>query len=74
MYGGGSRLTRRPFNNFGAKCAPDTIPSVHLLPGQTKNSEGRVVKMTDEVYDYLRICVEGKKPEDAVFTWEAGSQ
>jgi len=47
--------------------------TIHLLPGETKNSEGRVVKMTDEVYDYLRVCVEGKKPEDAVFTWDDGS-
>jgi integrase len=47
--------------------------TIHLLPGETKNSEGRVVKMTDEVYDYLRVCVEGKGPEDAVFTWEGCS-
>ena len=47
--------------------------TIHLLPGETKNSEGRVVKMTDEVYDYLRACVEGKGPEEAVFTWADGS-
>jgi integrase len=47
--------------------------TIQLFPGETKNDEGRVVKMTDEVYDYLRICVEGKKPEDAVFTWGDGS-
>jgi integrase len=47
--------------------------TIHLLPGETKNNEGRVVKMTDEVYDYLQACVEGKQPRDAVFTWEDGS-
>lgn len=47
--------------------------TIHLLPGETKNSEGRVVKMTNEVYDCVRVCVEGKGPEDAVFTWEDGS-
>src|ERR1700678_919906 len=47
--------------------------TIHLLPGETKNNEGRVVKMTDEVYDYLRVCLEGKSPEDAVFTWGDGS-
>ncbi len=47
--------------------------TIDLLPGETKNNEGRVVKMTEEVYDYLQVCVEGKKPDDAVFTWEDGS-
>jgi integrase len=30
------------------------------------------VKMTEEVYNLLRPCVEGKQPDDAVFTWENG--
>jgi integrase len=47
--------------------------TIHLLPGSTKNNEGRVVKMTEEVYNLLRVCVEGKQPDDAVFTWEDGS-
>ena len=25
--------------------------TIHLMPGGAKNNEGRVVKMTDEVYD-----------------------
>jgi hypothetical protein len=37
-----------------------------------ENNEGRVVKMTQEVYDLLRVCVEGKEPNDAVFTWSEG--
>ncbi|MGA8409092.1 MAG: site-specific integrase [Candidatus Acidiferrales bacterium] len=47
--------------------------TIHLLTGETKNNEGRVVKMTNEVYDYLKVCVEEKGPDDAVFTWEDGS-
>ncbi len=47
--------------------------TIHLLTGETKNNEGRVVKMTNEVYDYLKVCVEEKVPDDAVFTWEDGS-
>jgi integrase len=47
--------------------------TIDLLPGETKNDEGRLVKMTDEVYNLIRPCVEGKKPDDAVFTWEDGS-
>jgi integrase len=30
------------------------------------------VKMTQEVYDLLRVCVEGKEPTDALFTWGSG--
>jgi hypothetical protein len=46
--------------------------TVRLNPGETKNAEGRVVKMTQEVYDLIGPCVEGKAPEDAVFTWRNG--
>lgn len=46
--------------------------TIHLFAGETKNNEGRVVKMTQEVYDCLRACVDGKKPDDAVFTWGDG--
>ena len=51
-----------------------TNRTIHLFAGETKNDEGRVVKMTDEVYDCLRVCVAEKKPDDAVFTWEDGSE
>jgi hypothetical protein len=36
--------------------------TIYLLPGDTKNSEGRVVKMTDEVYDGLRVI---KQPQQS---------
>ena len=48
--------------------------TINLNPGETKTGKGRVVKMTQEVYDLLRLCVEGKKPEDGSFhvgEWEA---
>jgi integrase len=47
--------------------------TIDLNPGHTKNEAGRVVKMTEEVYDLLRPCIEGKKPNEAVFTWSDGS-
>jgi integrase len=40
------------------------------LPGETKNDEGCMVKMTDEVYNLLLVCVGGKQLHCAVFTWE----
>jgi integrase len=46
--------------------------TIYLLPGETKNDEGWFAKMTDEVFELLRPCVQGKKPADAVFTWEHG--
>jgi integrase len=50
-----------------------TNRTIRLLPGETKNEEGRMVKMTDEVYNLIRFCVEGKQSDDALFTWEDGS-
>lgn len=47
--------------------------TITLNPGTTKNTEGRVVKMTQEVYDLLKPCVEGKRQDEAVFTWGDGS-
>ena len=47
--------------------------TIQLLPGETKNEEGRTVKMTEEVHKLLAECVQGKEPNDAVFTWKDGS-
>lgn len=47
--------------------------TIQLLPGTTKNDKGRSVKMTDDIYEHLAPCVEGKQPEDSLFTWEDGS-
>jgi len=47
--------------------------TIQLLPGTTKNDKGRTVKMTEDVYGRLAPCVQGKKPDEAVFTWEDGS-
>jgi integrase len=46
--------------------------SISLWTGETKSGKGRKVVMTDEVYRLLKPCVEGKKPNDPVFTWENG--
>jgi integrase len=42
--------------------------SLTLYAGTTKNDEGRVIKMTEEVCELVRICVTGKSPDDHVFT------
>jgi integrase len=41
---------------------------IRLAPGTTKNSEGREVFMTDALHLLLTACIQGKSPEDAVFT------
>lgn len=45
---------------------------IRLDIGATKNNEGRVVKMTNETYQLLSACAEGKKPNDHVFTRSNG--
>jgi hypothetical protein len=42
--------------------------SLTLYSGTTKNDEGRVIKMTEEVCELVRICVTGKSPDGHVFT------
>lgn len=46
---------------------------IRLEVGTTKNGAGRIVKMTDEVFELLKLCVQGKQPDDFVFTREDGS-
>jgi Phage integrase family len=46
--------------------------TIDLNPGATKNKEARVIKMTQEVYAIVSMCVEGKSPDDLVFTREDG--
>ncbi len=46
--------------------------AIRLDPGTTKNSEGRTVIMTTETFELLKACVEGKRPEDHVFTRDGG--
>jgi integrase len=41
---------------------------VRLDTGTTKNKKGRVVKMTETVFQLLQQCCTGKGPEDYVFT------
>jgi integrase len=47
---------------------------MELEEGTTKNGEARKVRMTGEVFELMKECVRGKKPDDYVFTREAGSQ
>jgi integrase len=47
--------------------------TIQLRPGTTKNDKERTVRMTEDVYERLAPCVKGKKPEEAVFTWETGN-
>ena len=47
--------------------------TIRLLVGETKNNEGRVVKMTQEVHGFLPDCIRGKTADDYVFTWKDGS-
>ena len=43
--------------------------TIRLDPGTTKNREGRVVSIeSGALFQLLRHCVEGKRPEDHVFT------
>ena len=44
--------------------------TIRLDPGTTKNGEGRVVYMTDEVYHLLCECLRGKQPTDYLLTRE----
>jgi integrase len=45
---------------------------ITLDPGTTKNGDGRIAKMTEEVHRLLLPCVRGKKPDEFVLTWEGG--
>lgn len=46
--------------------------TIRLEPGTTKNKDGRMVKMTEEIYLHLLDCVRAKHPDDNVFTWKDG--
>ncbi len=46
--------------------------TIRLKAGETKNDEGRTVKMTDEVVVLLTACVQGKQADDFVFTRDDG--
>ena len=46
--------------------------TIRLLPGTTKNDKGRVVVMTEDVFELVAECVKGKKLSDRLFTWANG--
>ena len=45
---------------------------IRLNAGETKSGEGRVVKLTQDVFVLLQACVAGKDADDFVFTRENG--
>ena len=45
---------------------------IRLNPGETKNDEAREVELTKNALLLLRQCVQGKQPNDFVFTRENG--
>jgi integrase len=47
--------------------------TIRLLPGTTKSDKGRVVVMTDEVFELISDCVKDKQPSNPVFTWADGT-
>ena len=46
--------------------------SIRLNVGETKSGDGRVIKLTEDVYLLLQACVIGKQPDGRVFTRENG--
>jgi integrase len=46
--------------------------TIRLNAGETKSGEGRLVKMTQDVYTLLAACVSGKGADDFVFTRSDG--
>jgi integrase len=46
--------------------------TIDLDPGTTKNDDARIVRMTQQVYELLSLCIHGKSPDDLVFTREHG--
>jgi len=42
--------------------------AIRLNAGETRSGDGRLVRLTQDVYTLLQVCVWGKGPEDFVFT------
>src|ERR1019366_6868798 len=49
-----------------------TQRTIRLEPGSTKNRDGRTVTMTANVWHLLDALIEGKRPDDHVFTRNNG--
>ena len=47
---------------------------IRLHPGTTKNKDGREVSMTEAVRNFFTLCVEGKGPQDYLFTRPNGKR
>jgi integrase len=51
-----------------------TARTINLNPGETKNDDARIVRLTQESYELLAACIVGKKPTDPVFTRDNGEE
>jgi integrase len=47
--------------------------TIDLDPGSTKNDDARIVRMTQQVYELVSSCTQGKSPNELVFTRPDGS-
>lgn len=48
--------------------------TIRLDPGTTKNDQGRIVEMTNEVFAAVKTCVQHKQPTDYVFARADGKE
>ena len=46
--------------------------TIRLYAGETKGGDGRLVKLTNDVYLLLQACIAGKTTDDFVFTRKNG--
>jgi integrase len=60
--------------NLGVSQANLCDNTINLLAGATKNGKARVIVMTAEVRALVAALIEGKQPNDYVFTHEDGSR
>lgn len=61
-----------PLDDLRARQVDLVNQTIDLNPGATKNKDARVIKMTREVHAVISMRIEGKGPDDRVFTREDG--
>lgn len=47
--------------------------TIDLDPGATKNDDARIIRMTQQVYELVSACIQGKESDEPVFTRPEGS-
>ncbi|MGE5052993.1 MAG: tyrosine-type recombinase/integrase [Acidobacteriota bacterium] len=58
-----SELTSMRVSQFDS-----TRKTLRLLPGTTKNDEGRIAYMPSSLFQWIEQCAKGKSPDDFLFT------